>query len=34
MRAIRSPGNVNIAPTMPHETAIQSLTIIFDAGPL
>lgn len=34
MRAIRSPGNVNIAPSKPHRTAIQNLTMIFDAGPL
>lgn len=34
IRAIRKPGNVNMAPSMPHDTAIQNLTIIFDAGPL
>lgn len=34
IRAIRRPGNVNMAPSMPHDTAIQNLTIIFDAGPL
>lgn len=34
MRAIRRPGNVNMAPIIPQETAIQNLTIIFDAGPL
>lgn len=34
MRAIRRPGNVNIAPTMPQDTAMQNLTMIFDAGPL
>lgn len=34
MRAIRRPGNVNIAPSKPHKTAMQNLTISFDAGPL
>ncbi len=34
IRAIRNPGNVNIAPTMPQDTAMQNLTMIFDAGPL
>lgn len=34
IRAIRSPGKVNTAPTMPHATAMHNLTIIFDAGPL
>lgn len=34
IRAIRRPGNVKMAPSIPHETAIQNFTIIFDAGPL
>lgn len=34
MRAIRSPGNVNIAPRSPQDTAIVNLTMIFEAGPL
>lgn len=34
IRAIRRPGNVKTAPIKPHKTAIQNLTISFDAGPL
>lgn len=34
IRAIRRPGNVKMAPRIPHDTAIQNFTIIFDAGPL
>lgn len=34
IRAMRRPGNVNIAPRIPHDTAIQNFTIIFEAGPL
>lgn len=34
MRAILKPGNVKIAPIIPQETAMQNLTMIFDAGPL
>lgn len=34
MRAIRKPGNVKMAPVIPHDTAIQNFTIILEAGPL
>lgn len=34
IRAIRKPGNVNMAPRTPHDTAKQNFTIIFEAGPL
>lgn len=34
IRAIRRPGNVKMAPRIPHDTAIQNFTIIFEAGPL
>lgn len=34
IRAIRSPGKVKIAPSIPQDTAIVNFTMIFDAGPL
>lgn len=34
IRAIRKPGNVKMAPIIPHKTAMKNLTTIFDAGPL
>lgn len=34
IRAIRRPGNVNMAPRSPQDTAIVNLTMIFEAGPL
>lgn len=34
IRAILRPGNVNMAPSRPHDMAIQNFTMIFDAGPL
>ena len=34
MRAIRSPGNVNNAPRIPQQTAVEIITISLLAGPL